>query len=308
MIRGFRIRPSSHVGLAVHHERLVLVRLRQTKKQIIIEKVASTALPAGTIADGKVNHLSKLADAIKKLVAANDSEGLSATLALPASQVINKRIRVAACLNNAERAVEIATHLKDYLPDINEQVYFDFIPGKKSDDEVELQFIAARAEQVEQYVHLAEAAGLKIGVMEVDINAVVRGVQQLVDRDCSRTIMILDRDVTTAQLVLLKQGKPVANYPIILGADEVVIQQVKTGLQIFSATESSVFVEKLVLTGYQSNVDVFTQTLQSVLQITVEKTRLPQQIGVHSALNEMNVESVMPEIMTAFGLALRGFF
>src|SRR5689334_7159334 len=139
---------ATYIGLAIHPERLSMIKLKQIKKQISIEGFASTV------------HQNGLDQALKQLIKENKVKQGRAALALSASHVIQKRIKVPAYLNEAERAAEISLNLKHYLPGMDEPLYFDFFAIEKNEREVELQLIAARIEQVDTYIQLAKTVGL----------------------------------------------------------------------------------------------------------------------------------------------------
>lgn len=306
MIPGFRIKPSTYVGLAVHHERLTLIQLKQVRKQIRIDVFAKTKLPIGSIQDGKIKHPDALGQAIKTMVETHRIKQSDAALALPASQVINKRIRVAAFLNDQERAAEISSNLSVYLPGIDERLHFDFVPLEKQKEEVELQLIAARAAQVETYIQLAKAAGLTINLVDVDVYALLRGIRWMSLTAFEEITLLLDMDMTTAQLILLNQGSVVSIYPIMIDTDEVLVQQIKRGLHIFSLNHPAISLKKMLLTGCLPHPDKLKILLEHTLSIRIEKWETLNHVTVHSQLDAVELKSSVSEWLVAFGLAWRG--
>jgi len=301
MIPGFRTKQSAYVGLAVHHERLSLMKLNYIKKQIVIEGFASVSLPAGSLVDGKVHHPDPLRQAIQQWVEVNQAENCFAALALPVSQVINKKIRVAAYLNDQERHAEISSNLKFYLPGMEDRLYFDFFPVEKHEQEMELQLIAARAAQVETYLQVAQSAGLEIDVVDVDVYAIARSLACISKNFQDEIMVLLDMDRLAAQLVLIKLGKVISVYPIVLESEEIILQQIKRGMQIFSAA-----VEKILLTGCLADSDKLQQILQAELKIPVQKLEGFKQVVIDADLNIIELNANISELLVAFGLALRG--
>lgn len=303
----FRIKPSSYVGLAVHHERLSLIKLKQIKKQMVIEGFAMLALPAGSIVDGKVKHPEQLTHLIRRWVEIYKAEHCAVALALPGSQVINKKIKVAAYLSEQEQSAEISSNLKFYLPGMSERLYFDFIPIKREEQEMEVQLIAARAEQVEIYIDLIQKAGLKIKVVDVDVYAIVRSIRWMAGHLLTETIVILDRDISSAQLILIKQNKVLSVYPIVYDAEDIFLQQIKRGIHFFSTTEPSIVLEKMVLTGYLSDSEKFRQLLQAELFLSVMTIDIFNQMIIDPLVNSEEFSKSASELLAALGLALRGF-
>lgn len=306
MILDFCIKPSTYVGLAVHHERLNLIKLKHTRKQIIIEGCETITLPAETVVDGKINYSGQLVQSIKRWVETNRAKHCLAALALPLSQVINKRIRVSACLNEEEQNVEINSNVKFYLPGMDERLYLDFVTVEKYEQEVELQLIAARAEQVETYLQLLQTAGLKVKIVDVDVYAIVRSIRWLSLHSLNQATVLLDRDVTAAQLILLDQGKVISIYPVAVDDELIMLQQIKRGMQIFLAMKNVNPIEKMLLTGCVKEAEKFQRLLQSELSLSVERVTSFKNSVIHSRVNSVEVNSCASEWLAAFGLALRG--
>lgn len=170
MLRLFSRKPSVYAGLAVHAKRLCLVTLKKTRKNVAIESVSTCPLPPDPLL---------WADALSDLVLGTGTECRVAALALPAREVMTKRIRVPDYLTEREQAEDIRSNLSYYLPGIPEQIYFDFIPLEKEGEDRALQCMVVRAEPVDTWCCLAKRAGLTIEVVDVDASAIARGVQAI---------------------------------------------------------------------------------------------------------------------------------
>jgi len=301
------MKKSVFVGLAVHHARLSMIKLKQIKKDILIEGFATADFPAGYVTDGEPAQAASLSQMIKQLVRMSAAENCYAALALPASQVINKRIRVAACLNDKEREAEIGSNLKYYLPGINEPLNFDFVPIENQGNEVELQLIAARTKQVETYISAAKAAELKIKIVDVDVYAAARAIcVALPPNKDDQIIVLLEIDILTAQLILLKNGKVISIYPIVMDAEDTLLQQIKRGMQIFSAAIQTANIEKILLIGHLPKLPPLKTILKETFAIPVHVFDTFHGVLLHPKLNVEKLNLHTSELLVAFGLALRG--
>ncbi len=293
MIPAFYTKKKASIGLALHRGRLGMIKLNQ----MTIEGLAIANVPAGCIVDG--------IQGIAEWVEVNEAKGCFAALALPASDVIHKRIRMAACLSDTEREAEIGSNLKHYLPGVNEPLYFDFIEIERQENEVELQLIAARAPQVESYVHAAKKVGLKVNRIDVDMYALVRAIHFfLSEKQRSEVVIILDVDVDAAQLILLKNGKIISMYPIVMEAEEIVLQQIKRGLDVFSNIDPTRKIETLILTGCLSQLNKLKSMLETTLSLSINVLNSIQAISINSELNLEQLTTSMPEWLAAWGLTL----
>jgi len=297
VIADFR-KKSAFIGIAVHDDRISMAKLRQTKKKIVVEGFSIIPLPAGTIIAGKVNQAPLLWQTLKEWAQLNHAKRCFAALALPASQVIHKRIRVAACLNDFECEAEIAANLAQYLPGINEPLHFDFLPIKRDGQEVELQLIAARSEQVTMYCHAAYTAGIKVKSVDVDAYAITRAVNFILPSMSSG--IILDMDITTAQFILLKDRKILAIYPLVLETGELLWQQIQRTLHFLSVTESVGLSKKILLTGELRQLTNLANPLRDECGLIVET------IDSLGEKLEITHDVTVSAGLTALGLALRG--
>lgn len=167
MFAHFR-KKSAFVGIAIYPDKISLAKLRPIKKKIIVEGLSTLPLPS--------HQAPFLQQTLKEWVRFYQAEHCFAALALPSSEVIHQRIRIMACLDEIECEAEIAANLSHYLPEINEPVHFDFLPIKQEQQEVEMQLIAIRSEQVALYCHAAQIAGLSIKIVDVADYAIARAV------------------------------------------------------------------------------------------------------------------------------------
>jgi type IV pilus assembly protein PilM len=92
-------------------------------------------------------------------------------MAVPTGAVITKKIIVPASLRENELEVQVESEANQYIPFALEEVNLDFQvvgPSPTSPDEQEVMIAATRKEKVEDRVAVAESAGLKASVMDIE--------------------------------------------------------------------------------------------------------------------------------------------
>jgi len=92
-------------------------------------------------------------------------------MAVPTGAVITKKIIVPASLRESELEVQVESEANQYIPFALEEVNLDFQvvgPSPTSPDEQEVMIAATRKEKVEDRVAVAESAGLKASVMDIE--------------------------------------------------------------------------------------------------------------------------------------------
>src|SRR5688572_33042252 len=92
-------------------------------------------------------------------------------MAVPSGAVISKKIIVSAALRETELEVQVEGEANQYIPFALEEVNLDFQivgPSPTNPEEQEVLIAATRKEKVEDRVAVAESAGLKAFVMDVE--------------------------------------------------------------------------------------------------------------------------------------------
>jgi Tfp pilus assembly PilM family ATPase len=102
--------------------------------------------------------------------------GEEVAICLPAHLVRMQRISLPIGLSEAEIAMEIRLLLQRDLPGMKETLCIDFKILSQNKDEIDIFFVAMREEHLLQYVECAEAAGLRVKVVDVDVFAITRAV------------------------------------------------------------------------------------------------------------------------------------
>jgi type IV pilus assembly protein PilM len=159
-------------GLDVSSSSVKMVELTEAGKGAIrIERYAIEPLPRDAVVDGNITNLEVVAEAVKRAWKRMGSATKYVALALPAAAVITKKIIVPAGQREQDLEIQVESEANQYIPFALDEVNLDFQvigPAPSSPDEVEVLIAASRKEKVEDRVAVAEAAGLRPLVMDVE--------------------------------------------------------------------------------------------------------------------------------------------
>ena len=168
----FQRKPPSLIGVDIASTSLKLVELTETGKGTYrLERYAIEPLPKDTVTDGNISNLDQVSDALKRAWKRMGSRNRMVAMALPAAMVITKKIIVPAGQKEEELELAVEAEANQYIPFALDEVNLDFQvlgPAPNNVDEVEILIAASRKEKVEDRVAIAEAAGLKPTVMDVE--------------------------------------------------------------------------------------------------------------------------------------------
>jgi len=163
------------IGLDISSSSVKLVELSQTKTgEFVLERFASESFEKGWIADGQIEKFDEVAEAVRRVVARSGSRSRDVALAMPQSAVITKKIMLPAGLRDEELEVQVEVEANQYIPFSLDEVSLDFCvigPSPTSVGDVEVLIAASRKDRVQDRQGLAEAAGLKPVVLDIESHA-----------------------------------------------------------------------------------------------------------------------------------------
>lgn len=172
------------VGLDVSSSSVKLVELSQNVSgDLTLERFASEPLDKGWIADGQIEKFDEVAEAVRKVVAKSGSRTKFVAMAMPQSAVITKKIMLPAGLREEEMEMQVEAEANQYIPFSLDEVSLDFCvvgPSPSSAGDVEVLIAASRKDRVQDRQGLAEAAGLKPAVLDIESYASRLAMKRLI--------------------------------------------------------------------------------------------------------------------------------
>ncbi len=175
-LRGLLQRaPRPVLGIDVSASRVKLVELGPGRRAPMrLERYAIEPIAPGAIVDGNVEQPEAVADALVRAVRRSGTRARLVAMALPSSAVICRRISLPAGLSEEEYEQRVESEASQYVPFPIDEVNLDFQvlgPGARADEDVEVLLAACRRERVEDRVAIAETAGLRPVVVDVEPHA-----------------------------------------------------------------------------------------------------------------------------------------
>jgi type IV pilus assembly protein PilM len=181
----FSRQPAQLVGLDISSSSVKLVELGRNKAgEWVLERCATEQLERGWITDGNVEKFDEVAEAIRKVIKKSGTRTKNVAMALPASAVITKKIVLQGGLTDAELEIQVESEANQYIPFSLDEVSLDFCvgPSANSPGDVDVLIAASRKEKVQDRQGLAEAAGLKPIVLDVESYASRLATRRLIEQ------------------------------------------------------------------------------------------------------------------------------
>ena len=216
------------IGLDISSSSIKMVELSGGAKEgYRVERYTIEVLPRDAVADGNIVNLEAVADSVKRAWKRMATSTRQVAMALPAAAVITKKIIVPAGQRETELEQLVESEANQYIPFALDEVNLDFQvigPAPSSPDEVEVLIAASRKEKVEDRVAVAEAAGLKAVVMDVESYAALAAFElierQLPDQGENQIIAIVDVGANVTNLTVMRNGQQVYTREQAFGGNQ----------------------------------------------------------------------------------------
>jgi type IV pilus assembly protein PilM len=163
------------LGLDISSSSVKLVELGQAGNgEYVVERFASESFEKGWIADGQIEKFDEVANAVRRVVVKSGTKTKNVAMAMPQSAVITKKIMLPAGLRDEELEIQVESEANQYIPFSLDEVSLDFCvvgPSPTSVGDVEVLIAASRKDRVQDRQGLAEAAGLKPMILDIESHA-----------------------------------------------------------------------------------------------------------------------------------------
>ncbi|WP_198969530.1 pilus assembly protein PilM [Xylophilus sp. ASV27] len=199
------------LGIDVSSSSVKLVELGRDKGgRWSLERCAIEPLERGLIVDGNIEKFDEVAEALRRLVKKSGTRTRNVAMALPTSAVITRKIILPDGLSEPELEVQVESEASQYIPFSLDEVSLDFCvigPSTGSLGDVEVLIAASRREKVQDRQGLAEAAGLKPVILDIESHAARLAADRLIGA--------LPKQGVNAMVALFKVGGAASTLQVI---------------------------------------------------------------------------------------------
>ncbi len=192
-----------------------------------VERYAIEPLPRDAVVDGNINNLEAVTESVRRAHKRLATRTRHVAMAVPTGAVITKKIIVAAGLREEELEIQVETEANQYIPFALEEVNLDFQvvgPAPSNPEEQEVLIAATRKEKVEDRVAVAESAGLKALVMDVESfaqqSALSLVVGQLPGGGKEQNIAVVDVGANVMNVTVLRNDQSVYTREQAFGGNQ----------------------------------------------------------------------------------------
>jgi type IV pilus assembly protein PilM len=192
-----------------------------------VDRYAIEALAKDSVIDGNIANLETVAETVRRCWKKLATRTKNVAIALPTAAVITKKIIVPAGLREEELEFQVEGEANQYIPFALDEVNLDFQvvgPAPSSPEEMEVLIAASRKEKVEDRVAVAEAAGLKALVMDVESYAMQTAFelirQQLPNEGIDQNVAVVDIGAAIMNITILRNDQGVYTREQAFGGNQ----------------------------------------------------------------------------------------
>lgn len=205
------------IGLDISSTSIKLVELSLgNNKELRLERYASETLPRGAMADGNIENIEQVAETIRRVLLKSGTRVRKVSLGMPSAAVITKKIILSGGASEASLEMQVESEASQYIPFALDEVRLDFCvigPSPNSEDDIEVMLAASRKEKIEDRVAVAEVAGLKAEIMDIDSYAARAAVARIIAQS--------DHEGKDKIIALFQIGAKVTHISVILNGQTV---------------------------------------------------------------------------------------
>lgn len=211
------------VGLDIGSKSIKAAEVIEGKKGYTLSKFGMVDISPGLIEDGAVKDPEAVADILKNMFKSYGLKNHKVAISIGGYSVIVKKISVQS---TTEEQLQDTIHFEaeQYIPfDIND-VNLDFqILGENENNpnQMNVLLVAAKKEMVNDYVHLAELAGLDPRIIDVDAFALQNIFELNYDPAPEDNIALIDIGASKTSLNILKGDTSVFMRDVSLGCGQI---------------------------------------------------------------------------------------
>jgi type IV pilus assembly protein PilM len=206
------------VGLDIGSRSLKAAEIEETKRGRTLKRFGHTDIPPGAIEDGTINDPEAVAESIRQLLKAFYIKENNVAISIGGYSVIVKKIAVQT-MDEKQLQDTIHFEAEQYIPFDISDVNLDFqILGENetNPNQMNVFLVAAKKEMVNDYVNLANLAGLTPCIVDVEAFAL-------------QNIFEVNYDITSDNVAMIDIGASKTSLNILKGNSSVFMRDVSLG-------------------------------------------------------------------------------
>ena len=210
------------IGLDIGSKAIKVAEIHESKKGWVLRKFGIKEIPSQTIEEGVIKNPEQVSQSIRALLNENKIKESNVALSIGGYSVIVKKINVQSM---TEEQLQETIHLEaeQYIPFDISDVNLDFqILGENENNPnlINVLLIAAKKETINDYVNVAQMAGLNPCIIDVDAFA-LQNIFELNYGMSAENVAIIDIGAGKTSLNIVKDNNSLFMRDVSLGCNQI---------------------------------------------------------------------------------------
>lgn len=333
------------VGVDIGSSAIKVCQLRESRKAYSLSTIACANLPPQAIVDGQVMDSNTVVDVLRQLFKKARIRQRDVSLGVSGQSAIIRNITV-PIMTAEELAEQIQWEAEQHIPFDIKEVYVDYqVLGRDAESgQMDLLLVAAKRDQINDYVQLARDARLKPVVCDIDAFSIQNLFQISRGWPGQQAVALLNVGAALTSLNVVTGGVSSFRREIVSGGNliteqvqkalgvayeeanalkcrhdldaevETVIEtaadsiaaEIQRSLDFFMATSGDVEIGRVYLTGGTAKLPSLARAIERRARVAVEHWAPAEKLEVDGKrVDASELAEVGPQLAVALGLALR---
>jgi type IV pilus assembly protein PilM len=204
------------LGIDLSASSVKVLELSKAGEHFRVERYAVEPMPQNAMVEHSITEVDQVAQAMSRAVKRSGSRFKHVALAVPGSHVISKVVMMPAGLSDRDLQTQIEMEADRHIPYPLDEVNMDFHvigPTAEGSDSVNVLLAACRKEIIDDYVAVAEGAGLIPLVMDIETYAMENAfglvAGGMAGGGMSKAVAVLDVGATTTTINVMHNNRSV---------------------------------------------------------------------------------------------------
>jgi type IV pilus assembly protein PilM len=320
------------LGIDISSAAIRVIELTRLTDGWRVEHYAEYELPRTVMREGSIVQFDQITQALSDAIQKSGSRLKEAAMALPPGLVIRKMLPLPDDLSEDEIELQVESEAAQNLPFPLNELNLDFGivgPSIVNPGNVDVILVATRKETIAERMEIAQAAGIRAVVIDIESQALIAAVNSTKDsanthvatraqavlqigRDSSyffvenHRTLLFEHELTIGFQRLQKDldrhpDQVVATTEAFCGA---VCQEFKRALQMYSTTSQYVPIDKFFLSGQEQSLFRLPSLMQEQLSVIAEFANPFAKMKFSPTINKSKLQKEASSWLVACGLAM----
>ncbi len=195
------------VGLDIGSSSIKLAQLKKRKNKFVLQNFGIKPLPPESIVDRHIMDPRAVIDGIKGLLSERKIRDRDVAISISGHSVIIKKIEMPLMAGD-ELEEQVKWEAEQYIPyNINDvEMDYQILRRRPTEGLMDLLLVAAKKDEIEDYMVVAHDAGLKVVVIDIDSFAMQNAFETNYPDILNQTVALVDVGASLTRLNIVRDG------------------------------------------------------------------------------------------------------